>query len=250
MSPRKSIVIVSLSLGHHFSGGSNFQLPPVLVIVIAYLIGSIPFGYLIVRAKKGGDIRDTGSGGTGATNVSRRAGKTAGVVTLLLDALKGATAVLIVRMLMGLSEFGVSVRTDGGLWAPLVSVSKETAHWWLAAATIAVVLGHIFPVWLGFRGGKGVATGVGVFLVLAPIAVALAGVIFVFLVWRTRYVSLGSIVAAATIPFFILLQSKFIGPIPNLAPLLTAAVAGAVLIIFAHRQNLGRLIQGTENKFR
>ena len=225
-------------------------MPPVLVIIIAYLIGAIPFGYLIVRAKKGGDVRDTGSGGTGATNVSRRAGKTAGVVTLLLDALKGATAVMIARMLLGLSEFGVGVRTGGGLWAPLVNVSMETAHWWLAAATIAVILGHIFPVWLGFRGGKGVATGVGVFLVLAPIAVALAGVVFVLLVWRTRYVSLGSIVAAATIPLFILLQSKFIGPIPDLAPLLTAAVAGAVLIIFAHRQNLGRLTQGTENKFR
>ena len=225
-------------------------MPPVLVIIIAYLIGSIPFGYLIVRVKKGGDIRDTGSGGTGATNVSRRAGKTAGVVTLLLDALKGATAVVIARMVMGLSEFGVSVRTGRDLWAPLVNVGQETAHWWLAAAAIAVILGHIFPVWLGFRGGKGVATGVGVFLVLAPIAVALAGVVSVLLVWRTRYVSLGSIVAAATIPLFILLQTIFIGPVPDRVPLMTAAIAGALLIAFAHRANIRRLIQGTENKFK
>lgn len=229
---------------------------PVLVIIVSYLIGSIPFGYLIVRAKKGGDIRDTGSGGTGATNVSRRAGKVAGVVTLVLDAFKGAAAVVIARMILGLSEFAVGVRMGGRIESPLqalgvnLDASMETANWWLAAAAIAVILGHIFPVWLGFRGGKGVATGVGVFLVLAPIAVALAAVVFLLIVWLTRYVSLGSVAAAASIPLFVLLQSKFIGPVPDLAPVLTAAIAGAVLIIFAHRQNIGRLIQGTENKFR
>ena len=225
-------------------------MPPVLVIIIAYLIGSIPFGYLIVRAKKGGDIRDTGSGGTGATNVSRRAGKTAGVFTLFLDAFKGAAAVVIARMVLGLSAFGVSVRMGGGLWVPLLNASMQSVHWWLAAAAIASILGHIFPIWLGFRGGKGVATGVGVFLVLAPMAVALAVVVFVLLVWLTRYVSLGSVVAAAMIPLFIFLQSRFTGPVPGVTPVLTAATASAVLIIFAHRQNLGRLIQGTENKFR
>ena len=225
-------------------------MPPVLVIIIAYLIGSIPFGYLIVRAKKGGDIRDTGSGGTGATNVSRRAGKTAGVVTLLLDAFKGAAAVVIARMVLGLSEFGVGVRMGGRLAIPIVNVSMESANWWLAAAAIAVILGHIFPIWLRFRGGKGVATGVGVFLVLAPIAVALASVVFLLLVWLTRYVSLGSIVAAATIPLFVLLQTVFIRPIPEPAPLITAASAGSLLIVFAHRANIARLIQGTENKFR
>lgn len=234
-----------LQLGGDFFGGSNHM----IVVIIAYLIGSIPFGYLVVRAKKGTDVRDTGSGGTGATNVSRRAGKVAGVVTLVLDAFKGAAAVVIAGMILGLSEFGVGVRMGGRLAIPILNVSMESANWWLAAAAIAVILGHIFPVWLGFRGGKGVATGVGVFLVLAPIAVALAAVVFVFLVWLTRYVSLGSIVAAAAIPFFVLLQGKFFGPFPGLAPVLTAAIAGAVLIIFAHRQNIGRLIQGTESKF-
>ena len=138
---------------------------PLLVVTIAYLIGSIPFGYLVVRAKQGGDIRETGSGGTGATNVSRRAGKGAGVVTLLLDAFKGAAAVAVAKMILGLPIFADAGRTGRSI---------QNGYWWVAAAAIAVIVGHIFPVWLRFRGGKGVATGVGVFLMLAPIAVALA----------------------------------------------------------------------------
>ena len=211
-----------------------------LVIIIAYLLGSIPFGYLIVRAKQGADIRQTGSGGTGATNVSRSAGKSAGVLTLILDALKGAAAVLMARLVLGLPPF-----MEGGHGAPL----HPSARWWISAAALAVIFGHLFPVWLGFRGGKGVATGVGVFLMLAPLAVGLTAVIFGLIVWLTRYVSLGSIVAAATIPLFVWLQSVFIRPVPDPAPLMTAAIAGALLIIFAHRANIGRLIHGTENKF-
>lgn len=196
---------------------------PIVVIVIAYLIGSIPFGYLIVRTKEGGDIRQTGSGGTGATNVSRRAGKAAGVLTLLLDASKGVAAVLIAQNLSG-------------------------SDWVQAAAAIAVIVGHIFPVWLGFRGGKGVATGVGVFLVLAPIALLCAGVIFVSIVFFTRYVSLGSIMAAALIPLLVWLQNVFVEPVADLRPLLTAAVVGALLIIVAHRGNIERLARGTESQ--
>ena len=197
-----------------------------LVVIIAYLVGSIPFGYLIVRSKGGGDIRQTGSGGTGATNVSRRAGKAAGVVTLLLDALKGAAAVIIAQLMFA----GPTSAID---WAG-------------AAAAIAVMVGHIFPVWLGFRGGKGVATGVGVFLVLAPVAVCCAGVVFVAIVFGTRYVSLGSIVAAILIPLFVWLQSVFVIFVADLRPLLIAAIAGALLIVFAHRGNIVRLMQGTE----
>jgi glycerol-3-phosphate acyltransferase PlsY len=186
----------------------------IVVVVLAYLIGSIPFGYLIVRGRIGTDIRQTGSGGTGATNVSRRAGKAAGVVTLVLDALKGAAAVFV--------------------------ASRLTQNDWIvAAAAIAVIVGHIFPVWLGFRGGKGVATGAGVFLVLAPIAVLCAGVVFLAIVFATRYVSLGSMVGAATIPLFVWLQS-------DSRPLLIAAGLGALLIVFAHRGNIGRLAHGTE----
>ena len=198
------------------------MLRPLLVVIIAYLLGSIPFGYLIVRKKLGDDIRQSGSGGTGATNVSRRAGKTVGVITLVLDALKGSLAVLIAK---GLSP---------------------DVEWVIAAAAIAVILGHMFPVWLGFRGGKGVATGVGVFSILAPIAVLCAAVIFVSLISLTRYVSLGSIVAAATTPLFVWLQSVFVEPVADLRPLLIAAIVGAVLIVFAHRGNIARLARGTE----
>jgi len=218
-----------------------------LVIPIAYLLGSIPFGYLIVRASKRADIRETGSGGTGATNVSRRAGKAAGVLTLVLDALKGAVAVVIAKMVLGLPIFAAS----GGpslAQAANSSVAIENVYWWIAAAAIAAIVGHIFPVWLGFRGGKGVATGVGVFLVLAPFAVVFAGLIFLVIVLLTRYVSLGSIVAAATIPMFILIRN-YISPQTQFGPLMAAAVCGAALIIFAHRENIARLIHGTESKF-
>ena len=193
-----------------------------LVVIIAYLIGSIPFGYMIVRAKSGGDVRDTGSGGTGATNVSRNAGKAAGVLTLILDAAKGALAVVVAKLIL----------SDGN------------TDWLIAAVAVAVIVGHVFPIWLGFRGGKGVATGVGVFLALAPLAVLFAGVIFVAVVALTKYVSLGSILAAATIPLFVWL---FVDEVA-LKPLLTAAVAGALIIIYAHRGNIGRLLSGTESR--
>lgn len=202
----------------------------IIVVVVAYLIGSIPFGYLIVRQKVGEDVRESGSGGTGATNVSRRAGKAAGVVTLVLDALKGVLAIFVAQMLIG----------EGG---PFID-------WLTAAAAIAAIAGHIFPVWLRFRGGKGVATGVGVFLMLAPVAVMCAGIVFLALVFITKYISLGSIVAAAMIPLFVFMDMVFSQPISDLRPLLTATAAVAMLIIFAHRGNIRRLAEGTEPKFR
>ena len=195
----------------------------IIIVIVAYLIGSIPFGYLIVRKTIGADIRQTGSGGTGATNVSRRAGKAAGVLTLLLDAAKGCVAVVIAKAVSG-------------------------DDWVIAAAAIAALVGHIFPVWLSFRGGKGVATGVGIFLVLAPIAVLCAGVVFVAIVALTRYVSLGSITAAVLIPVFVWLQAVFVLPVFDLRPLLTAAVVGAALIVFAHRGNIQRLMSRTESR--
>jgi acyl phosphate:glycerol-3-phosphate acyltransferase len=198
-----------------------------IVIFVSYLLGSIPFGYLIVNAKTGGDIRQTGSGGTGATNVSRRAGKAAGVFTLILDALKGAAAVIVARIVLS---------------------GDENAAWWIAAAGIVAMLGHIFPVWLGFRGGKGVATAVGVFAVLAPLALLCAGVLFAIVVWNTRYVSLGSIIGAVSVPMFICVQS-LIQPIPDMLPIFVSSVVGAGLIVFAHRANIERLREKTENKF-
>jgi len=193
-----------------------YTMDKIILVVVAYLLGSIPFGYLIVRGKGAGDIRQTGSGGTGATNVSRRAGKAAGVLTLLLDAAKGCVAVLIAKAFGG-------------------------DDWVIAAAAIAALVGHIFPVWLGFRGGKGVATGVGIFVVLAPVALLCAGVVFVAIVLLTRYVSLGSITAAVLIPVLVWVQS-------DSRTLLVAAIVGAALIVFAHRGNIQRLASGTESR--
>jgi glycerol-3-phosphate acyltransferase PlsY len=202
---------------------------PALVLIAAYLLGSIPFGYLIVRAKEGADVRATGSGGTGATNVSRRAGKFAGVGTLLLDALKGALAVLLARWLLA-DDFGI--------------------NWWVSLAAVTAVLGHCFPVWLGFRGGKGVATGVGVFLSLYPLAVACAAAVFIVTVALTRYVSLGSMLAVAAFPLFVWLLGAYVKPVAGLVPVMTAAAAVGVLVVLMHHANIGRLLKGTESKFK
>lgn len=201
-----------------------------LVVTVAYLIGSIPFGYLIVKLTSGGDIRETGSGGTGATNVSRRAGKAAGVLTLVLDALKGACAVLF-----------ASVATGNDV--------TTSANWVVAGAAIAAILGHVFPVWLGFRGGKGVATAVGVFFMVAPFALLCASLVFVAVVSLTRYVSLASLCGAASIPLFLGLQKFLMQAAGDNEPALAASVVGALLIVFAHRGNISRLMNGTEPKF-
>jgi glycerol-3-phosphate acyltransferase PlsY len=201
----------------------------ILLLLVSYLLGSIPFGYLIVRAKSGGDVRETGSGGTGATNVTRRAGKGAGVLTLALDALKGAAAVVLARWLLA-QNFGI--------------------NWWVAGCALAVVVGHVFPVWLKFRGGKGVATGLGAFVCLAPLAVACTGAVFVVIVWATRYVSLGSIVAAGLLPLFVWLLYVRGDAGASYLPAVGCAFVGALLIIFMHRANIGRLMKGDENKLK
>ena len=203
-----------------------------LIVIAAYLIGSIPFGYLVVNLTSGGDIRQTGSGGTGATNVSRRAGKLAGVATLILDALKGAVAVFVAAK-----------------WCEQFQPNWVVADWIISGSAVAAIAGHIFPVWLRFRGGKGVATGAGVFLMLHPTVVLFAGVVFIVVVVLTRYVSLGSIIGAATIPLSIWLLHAFVRRELSVAPMLACATAGALLIIFAHRGNITRLVNGTEPKF-
>src|SRR5258708_29449065 len=147
-----------------------------VLIAAAYLLGSVPFGYLIVRLTAGADVRETGSGGTGATNVSRRAGKAAGILTLVLDAAKGAAAVIIVSWLM---------KTSPAL------------NWYVALAAVAALVGHCFPLWLGFRGGKRGATGVGIFLVLSPLAVCGAGGPFFSMCRRQPSLSVGCFFAAA-----------------------------------------------------
>jgi glycerol-3-phosphate acyltransferase PlsY len=135
--------------------------------------------------------------------------------------LKGSAAAIIARILLA---------------------DSTHAMWWIGIAGIVAMLGHIFPVWLGLRGGKGVATGVGVFLVLAPVAVLFSGLLFVIIVWSTRYVSLGSMIAALSIPLFAWIVSAGI-------PIIVSALIGAMLIVYAHRANIGRLLTHTENKF-
>lgn len=203
----------------------------VVVVIVAYLLGSIPFGYLMVRLRGGGDVREIGSGGTGATNVSRRAGKVAGLLTLILDAAKGALAVLVAGVALSGQRATINVR------------------WVVAATAVAAIVGHIFPVWLKFRGGKGVATAAGALFMIAPFALLCAGIVFVIVAAITRYVSLASLAAAVLIPFFLWLQKWLIQPAADIRPPLTAAVIGALLIIFAHRGNIRRLVSGTESKF-
>jgi glycerol-3-phosphate acyltransferase PlsY len=186
---------------------------------IGYLLGSIPFGYLLVRVFRGADVRSTGSGNIGATNVARTS-PGLGAATLALDALKGAAAVFLVSRIF-----------PGDSVLPFV-------------AALAAVAGHIFPVWLGFRGGKGVATGLGSFLLLTPKAILLALAIFVAVAAAFRLVALASVVATASLPLLALVLGEGSGPEGIL--LLAAA---SLLIIVKHHQNIGRMLRGAEPKF-
>ena len=200
--------------------------PWLLSIPIAYLLGSIPFGYILVRLFRHEDIRATGSGNIGATNVVRSGAKGLGILTLVLDALKGFIAVVLAQHIA--APYGFPQAYD-------IAV----------CAAVAAVLGHCFPVWLGFRGGKGVATALGVFFALVPLTTVLYLLaVFVVLVLITRYISLGSIAAAALFPIFALPHA------PVRTPLVVAGyIAIPLIVIVKHRQNIRRLISGTENRF-
>ena len=187
-----------------------------LAALAAYLLGSIPFGYLLYRLRGGQDIRSTGSGSIGATNVFRAAGFLTAAATFLLDAGKGFLAVLVADRL-----------TSGTAQA-------------MALAIVLVMAGHCFPVFLKFRGGKGVATGLGAFLAISPVAVLICMIIFAGVLGVFRFASLASILAAAVFPFVVIMLGGF----PD--PILTAAFAGAVLITARHRANIQRLKAGTE----
>ena len=195
----------------------------IAVAVAAYLLGSIPFGLLLGRLFGAADVRKVGSGNIGATNVARVAGRTAGLLTLLLDAGKGALAVLLAVRLAGGSAF------------------------WMMTAGLCALLGHCFPIWLGFRGGKGVATAAGVFLVLCPPAFLGATILFILVVAYWRFVSLGSISAAAAMPLLV-----YFFWAPHHAPPLAitfGSLAAAILIVYKHDGNIQRLVQGDEPKF-
>lgn len=196
-----------------------------LIAAVSYLLGSIPFGYLLVRTFRGEDVRKSGSGNIGATNVSRKS-PVLGVLTLLLDALKGTTAVLLAYLVVG----------------RMPELSR--AYLVMSLAALFAVLGHVFPVWLKFRGGKGVATGLGSFVVLAPKSVLLAVGIFIAAVLFFRYVSLGSILAVAFFPFLVY-EMRAYGNDPVALILITST---SLLIIVKHHENIRRLLAGTESR--
>ena len=194
-----------------------------LLVLIAYGLGSIPFGYLLVRAQTGRDVRGVGSGNIGATNVARAAGWSTAVTTLILDVAKGFFAVWI------MNHF-----TDGNIR-------------FMMLAGLAAILGHLFPVWLGFSGGKGVATAIGVFLMICWQAVAVTAAIFAIVAAFWKYISLASISAVAALPLLV-----YVLYAPGHAPpvaVSTGTLLAAVLIILKHRGNIERLMEGTEPAF-
>jgi acyl phosphate:glycerol-3-phosphate acyltransferase len=205
-----------------------------IVAAVAYLLGSVPFGYLLVRIFRGEDIRQTGSGNIGATNVARSGAKGLGIATLILDALKGALAVWLASTLAQ-SKYNVCGDFVAFPCAPTLRL--------MAVAAFFAVLGHVFPVWLRFKGGKGVATALGVFCVLFPKAILLALAIFILTVALTRFVSLGSVLGAIAFPVaaFFLQQADWLS--------LSLASAVSLIVILKHHQNIGRLLSGTENRF-
>jgi glycerol-3-phosphate acyltransferase PlsY len=190
-----------------------------LAVVLAYLLGGIPFGYVLVRLTTGKDVRAGGSGNIGATNVLRTTGRAVAVATLLLDIGKGAAAVWI-----------ASILTSG---SPL----------WMSAAAVAVMAGHAYPLFLGFKGGKAVASFIGAFLVLTPLPLLAVLIVFVTVVAATRHISAGSILAAGTFPFgvWIILHPPL--------PVFVASLIAGVFIVVRHKSNIDRLRAGNESVF-
>lgn len=185
-------------------------------ILVGYGVGSLPLGYLAANQLKGIDLRRVGSGNVGATNMYRTGGLAMALLVVLVDVAKGAGSVLL------------AWRVGSDAIGPV-------------SAGVAAIVGHVFPVWLRFRGGKGVATACGVFWILAPLATAMASVIFIGAVWMTRYVSLGSVIATAVLPTFLWITN-------STAAVIVGGVAAAVLVIERHRPNLARLRDGTERR--
>lgn len=191
----------------------------ILSLLIAYVLGGVPFGYLLVKWTSGRDVRTSGSGNIGATNVLRTAGRAAGITTLVLDIAKGYVAVWLAGRMTG----------DSPLWT--------------SAATLAVMLGHAFPAALKFKGGKAVASCVGAFLRLTPLPLAAVVIVFAVTVAVTRYISLGSIIAAGSLPLAVWLISH-----PP-APVTAAALLAGAFVIWRHKSNIQRLHAGSENVF-
>ena len=217
----------------------------ILIAFASYLLGSIPFGYILVRIFRGEDVRRSGSGNIGATNVARKS-PTLGAITLVLDAAKGAAAVLLADTLIRLQSMGWTY-SDVSWYAmsePLSQATRSRLMTRYALAALFAIIGHMFPVWLKFRGGKGVATGLGSFALIAPKAVLVAAAIFVIVVLIFRYVSLGSIIGVAMFPLLAWLFHEY----GNARGALVFMALSSLLIIARHRANIRRLLAGTENR--
>jgi len=189
----------------------------VSALIVAYLIGSIPCGVVLTRITGAGDVRGSGSGNIGATNVYRTAGRRLGILTLIGDMLKG-------------------------LLPMLIAVNLGFTPNQVALIAAALFLGHCYPIYLGFKGGKGVATALGIFLVLSPLAVLIAVLLFAAVVWKWRYISLGSIVAAGIFPFLIYALDRSV-------PLFLGTLFISAMVVIRHRTNIERLRAGEESKF-
>jgi acyl phosphate:glycerol-3-phosphate acyltransferase len=196
----------------------------IFITLFGYLLGSVPTGIVLTRLFSGVDPRKTGSKNIGATNIYRTAGKTLGVFTLLGDLLKGAIPIWMAIMWSQHDLWGIP-----DLWIAIVGLSP--------------ILGHIFPIFLGFKGGKGVATALGTYLVISPSSVLIEALLFVLIVWKWRIIALGSIICAITIPILIaIFRGEWI--------YILLSVIIAALILFRHQSNIARLLQGTENKWK
>jgi acyl phosphate:glycerol-3-phosphate acyltransferase len=193
---------------------------PLLALIVAYVAGGIPFGFLLVKLTTGRDVRSMGSGNIGATNVLRTTGRSIAIATLLLDIAKGFFAVWFAARLTASS--------------PL----------WMSAAALAVMAGHAYPMFLKFQGGKAVASFIGAFLYLTPVPLLSVLIVFVVVVAATRYISLGSIIAAGTFPLAVWLILH-----PPAAIVLASLIAGG-FIVYRHSANMGRIRAGNESVFR
>ena len=207
---------------------------PLSILVASYLLGSIPFSFLVVRLLAGADIRQHGSRNVGATNVARTFGKTPGLIALLLDMAKGYAAVALARWATASPRWPLLPRADA---SPIYS-----AAFWIALCGLVAVLAHMFPVWLRFHGGKGVATGTGAFLAIDPVALAAGLIVFLIVLIATRIVSLASMVSSASIPIFL----RFLTHQPFWTIVISIVIS--TIIILKHHSNIARLAQGQERR--
>lgn len=209
-----------------------------IIAAVAYLLGSIPFGYLLVKTFTGTDVRTQGSGNIGATNVARTGKKGLAIATLVLDAVKGYAAVWFARAVFTSRESYEGAGHENLHYFRLLASS-------LALAALFAVIGHMYPVWLRFKGGKGVATALGVYLALAPKAIVVSIIVFFIVLALTRYVSLGSILASVAFP----VAFWYFDRAESTLPVLLMICAIQILIIWKHADNIRRLASGTESKF-